>query len=366
MALRELPMVGTNRAGARSSNGRYGAAHARTRDAYKDVPILQRPPWGHDIAAYFYLGGISCGSFVLGTLAEALGGPRRQTLARTAHYVAVAAMAPCAPLLIHDLGKRSRFHHMLRIFKPSSPMNLGAWALTAHGALSTLTALRALADEVELPIPGFNAVVTALPMAVPAVAGVPPALTLGGYTGVLIGTSSIPVWYKSPLLGALFMASAMSTGAAAVTLVSALSGRSEPDEHRVLAPYNLALGVTEIALLAGYHLTTGQWARPLLRGRLGLLTAVATAGMVGGVALEAISLRSEANRSLLTRLASGMTLVGGAALRWSMVFAGHASSQDREGTVEAMERSARDPGWGGDSPTLTGERARDKGIGRNE
>jgi len=44
MALRELPVVGTNQSGTPSSNGRYGAAHARTRDAYKDVPILQRPP----------------------------------------------------------------------------------------------------------------------------------------------------------------------------------------------------------------------------------------------------------------------------------------------------------------------------------
>jgi len=366
MALRDLPVVGTNQAGAPSSNGRYGAAHARTRDAYKDVPILQRPPWGHDISAYFYLGGVSCGSFVLGTLAAALGGPRRQTLARTAHYVAVLTMLPCAPLLIHDLGKRSRFHHMLRIFKPSSPMNLGAWALTAHGALSTLTAMRALAEETELPIPGLNAVVAIIPTAVPAVAGVPPALTLGGYTGVLIGTSSIPVWYKSPLLGALFMASAMSTGSAAVTLVSALSGRAELDEHRVLTPYNLALGLTEIGVLGGYFATTGRWATPLLRGRLGLLTAVATAGTVGGVALEAISLRSEANRGLLTRLASGMTLIGGAALRWGVVFAGHTSSQDREGTIAAMERSAGDPGWKGDSPALSSERRHDTGASRNE
>ncbi len=49
-----------------------------------------------------------------------------------------------------------------------------------------------------------------------------------------------------------------------------------------------------------------------------------------------------------------------------MVFAGHASSQDREGTIAAMERSAGDPGWKGDGPALTGERRHDKGAGRNE
>ncbi len=348
MTLRELPVVETNRKEApQSSNGRYGAAHARPRDAYRDVPILQRPPWRNDISAYFFLGGVSCGSFVLGTLAETVGGPRRRTLARTAHYVAFATMLPCAPLLIDDLGKPSRFHHMLRIFKPSSPMNLGAWALTAHGGVTTLAALRALAGQRALPGPqALNTVMALLPARALAVAGIPPALTLGGYTGVLIGTSSIPVWYKSPLLGGLFMASAMNTGAAAVSLVSTLTGRAAPDEHRLFTPLTLALGATEAALLGAYLATTGPAAKPLLRGRLGLATAAAATGTLAALALDAASLLTSKNRNVLGALAASATLLGGAALRWGVVFAGHASAEDREGTVEAMKGSAQDPGWG--------------------
>ena len=143
MALRELPVV--QPVGPHSGDGHVGSAHRRPRDAYRDVPILQKPTWHHLIAAYFYSGGISAGSFVLGSLASIAGGGRLQTTARTAHYVSFATMLPCPIFLILDLGKPHLFYHMLRIFKPSSPMNLGAWALTVHGAMATVTVVRMLA-----------------------------------------------------------------------------------------------------------------------------------------------------------------------------------------------------------------------------
>src|SRR5215217_3550815 len=111
-----------------------GTAHVDPRDAYRDVPILKRPTWNHEVAAYFFFGGISAGAALIGSLAEVFGGDERTDLAHTAHYVSFATLLPCPPLLIDDLGRPERFHHMLRIFKPSSPMNLGSWALLMHGA----------------------------------------------------------------------------------------------------------------------------------------------------------------------------------------------------------------------------------------
>src|SRR5690242_18885036 len=107
-----------------------GAANLQERDAYRDVPILKQPTWNNEEAAYFFFGGISAGAAVIGSLAGVFGGEKRRHLARTAHYESLAALVPCPPLLIDDLGRPERFHHMLRIFKPSSPMNLGSWALT--------------------------------------------------------------------------------------------------------------------------------------------------------------------------------------------------------------------------------------------
>ena len=338
------PAVGSG--GAPRGHGRYGAAHARARDAYRDVPILQKPTWGPEVAAYFYLGGVSSGAYMLGALADLCGGPRRRRLARTAHYVAFAAMVPCAPLLIADLGKRSRFHHMLRIFKPSSPMNLGAWALTTHGAMSTVTVARVLAAEGKLPVLG--PLVALLPEHVLVPAGMPSALTLGGYTGVLLGTSSVPVWYKSPLLGALFTSSALSTGAAATALASLATGRDDPDERRALAPLHLTLGAAEAALLAGYTVTSGSAATALRRGKVGALVGGAAALTLVALGAEAASTRKSGSSRLLSAVASGATLLSGALLRWGVVRAGHVSASDREGTLEAMKPSDRAPGWGND------------------
>ena len=44
-------------------------------------------------------------------------------------------MLPAPVLLIGDLGRPARFLNMLRIFKPRSPMNLGAWCLAAFTAV---------------------------------------------------------------------------------------------------------------------------------------------------------------------------------------------------------------------------------------
>jgi len=369
MVMRDLPVVQTThshtridaegnaghdpryRNGSKGVNqGERGAAHVRPRDAYRDVPILVKPPWGHDISLYFFFGGVSCGAFVLGALADLVGGPRRQGLARTAHYVAFAAMAPCPALLIHDLGRRSRFHHMLRIFKPSSPMNLGAWALSAHGAFAAVTAAHALCAGVELPV--VAPVLRLVPRRVLSAAGLPAALTLGGYTGVLLGTSSVPAWMTSPLLGGVFMASSLSTGAAAVTLASELhSGGHGGGEDEGLARLDLVLSAAEVVVLAGYLATSGKAAKPLLNGVTGLLMAAATTGIVATPVLEVVVLRGKgAGKGKTAVIAAAVTLVSGLLLRYGVVFGGHMPALDREATLEATKPSRRAPGWGAHEP----------------
>src|SRR6476659_10026242 len=182
-------------------NNPLGAAHVNPRDAYRDVPILKQPTWNNEVAAYFFFGGISAGSSMVGSLAQVVGGEKYERLARTAHYISFATLLPCPPLLIDDLGMPQRFHHMMRIFKPSSPMNLGSWALFLHGAGATVTVAKMLASDHKLPV--VSELMRLLPERLLAGLGIPSSFVLAGYTGVLLGTTCIPVWQKSPLLGAL-------------------------------------------------------------------------------------------------------------------------------------------------------------------
>ncbi len=326
-----------------ASRNPLGAAHLNPADAYRDVPILKRPVWNHEVAAYFYLGGISAGAALVGSLAEVFNSERHKKLARTAHYVSFATFLPCPILLIDDLGVPTRFHHMLRIFKPASPMNLGAWAFAVHGAGATLTVGRMLAAEGKLPFIGF--LYKLLPEQLLVGLGIPSSLVLAGYTGVLLGTTSIPVWNASPLLGALFTASAFSTGIAATNLASNFRGAGE-DEQAALGKLEMASGITELALLGGYIITSGAAAKPYREGQTGALMAGAASAMVAATLLEAIGTQSKHHKRLWGALASISALAGGAFLRWAVVRAGKASASDREATLEAMKSRESVPGWG--------------------
>jgi formate-dependent nitrite reductase membrane component NrfD len=196
----------SNRQGHRR-DGPFGAAHTNPRDAYRDVPVLKEPTWHNEVAAYFFFGGVSAGSALIGSLADVAGGERHKRLARVAHYVSFATLLPCPPLLIADLGMPRRFHHMMRVFKPSSPMNLGSWALLVHGAGATVTVVKMLSEDVNLPV--LSGLMELVPERVLAGLGIPSSFVLAGYTGVLLGTTSIPVCTGASCL-ALFLCQARS------------------------------------------------------------------------------------------------------------------------------------------------------------
>jgi formate-dependent nitrite reductase membrane component NrfD len=329
----------------------FGAAHLDPRDAYRDVPILKRPTWNHEVAAYFFFGGVSAGAAMIGSIADVVGGKRHERLARVAHYVSFATLLPCPPLLIDDLGMPGRFHHMMRIVKPSSPMNVGAWALLLHGAGATVTVGRMLAEEGRLPLIGWLA--RLIPERLLAGLGLPSSFLLAGYTGVLLGTTAIPAWYKSPLLGALFMSSAFSSGVAATNLLGEITRRETEEEELELAEVGLASGLVEMALLTGYVATTGPAAKPLLSGRPGLHLAGAAACILAATALEAVSVVSGRKRRATTMISGVISLAGAALLRWAVVRTGRASAADREGTLQAMQPRKGNPGWGPPGQTRT-------------
>lgn len=325
----------------------FGAAHLNARDAYRDVPVLKQPTWNNEVAAYFFFGGVSAGALILAAVAQLMGGKKNRRLVKTAHYVAFATLLPCPPLLIDDLGLPGRFHHMLRVFKPQSPMNLGSWALTTHGAGATLNIVKMLTLDGEIlsGLPVVPGLLQLLPDTLLAIINIPGAMLLGGYTGVLLGTTSVPVWNRSQLLGGLFMSSAFGTGIAATTLASQLTGHMDEEESDKLAVLGAVAGVTEGALLAGYVATSGEGRKHLLGGVAGKMMAGAVACLMTATLIEGASVVAGKHNKVATSIASVAALAGGALLRWAVMKAGHASAADREGTLAAMSPREGSPGW---------------------
>ncbi len=300
---------------------------------YYDVPLLQKPVWRWEIASYFFLGGLSAGSYIISRLARHFISSDGGSLERTAAVIAATAVVPCAPLLIIDLGDPKRFHHMLRVVKLSSPMNLGAWALTGFSIAATCNAGAALLPGAGRQLAARTGARHYGPAAFAAdAAGIPLALVMAGYTGVLLSATSTPIWCRSMWLGPLFSTSSLSAGTSAISLVihgrRLLNGRTHRDAAAgKLKTVDAVLHMAEAATLAGYIKSAGELAKPLTQGRRKPMLAVAIGGMVAATILNEIPARGQTKNAL--KVASALCgLAGAFALRWAIVYAGHDSAAD--------------------------------------
>ena len=283
-------------------------------------PMIKPPVWTWEVPLYFWTGGIGAGaSFV--ALACDLAGDEKS--ARIARRVSLAAVAPSPVLLIMDLGRPARFLNMLRIFKPRSPMSMGAWCLVAFSTLD--------AAAVGLDLVGRHRAAKATG-AVNAVFGG----YLGSYTGVLLATTAVPLWARSRLfLGPIFVATATATGAAATRLTLVASGL--PQGH----PTRTALGRVETGAMAAELLLSeinerrlGDLAPALEHGRPGHLIRTAKALVTAG--LLSRPLRKRFGRPAHD-VASVLYLLAGLCFRYGWVEAGKLSAGDHE----AVAKTAR-------------------------
>jgi formate-dependent nitrite reductase membrane component NrfD len=312
---------------------RADATESQESQGYYGIPVIHRPHWNWLVIVYFFLGGISAASHVLAAIAHLVGGPNNRSIVRTGRYVSFLTLLPCPLLLVLDLGRPERFINMLRVVKLRSPMSLGSWGLTTFGVFTTATAVVQAAQDGLLGRSRAAKALANAPAAVPAVAGAGPAFFVGGYTGVLLGATAVPMWGKNALLlGPLFLNSAFSTALAAINLGIALQ-KETPDvaRERLEGLDRLVIG-SELALIAASKANLGELAKPISTGRTGALLTYGTgaAGLMTPLVLQTINRRLHSRK--LSALASLLVLLGGFLLRYSMIVGGRESAADPQAT----------------------------------
>jgi polysulfide reductase-like protein len=283
-------------------------------------PVINAPVWTWEVPLYFWFGGVATGSWFASVACDLAGDHRSAALARR---VALAAVAPSPALLIADLGRPGRFLNMLRIFKPRSPMNLGAWSLVGFSGLA--------ATAVGADLLGRPRVARAV-----GAANVVVGSYLGSYTGVLLATTAVPLWARSRVfLGPIFVCTAAATGAAATRLALVAAGL--PAGH----PTRRALGHIEAGAMGGELVLSlvnerrlGRAGLSLEQGTPGRLFRAGKWGVRIGLGLQLLR-RPLGPRS--HHVASCCYLGAGLAFRYAWVGAGRASAHDDE----AVARMAR-------------------------
>ena len=333
------------------ADGRHGDALAdmtqrRTEVAgtsYYERPMIKKPTWRWYIPLYFFIGGLGGGAALIGGLADLFGGPRHRATVRRARYIALVAALISPLLLLFDLGRPRRFHHMLRVFKASSPLSVGTWILLAFGLTSGFQAARQAAeDDFILKRESLlGRLARLLPGKPLSLAQALLGLGLGGYTGILLAATAIPLWATAGiLLGPLFLATAVASGAAALALLAGLrwgSSRNDSDEDEDAARTEVeALATVSTAAQLGVEIareamTPHAIGQPLRRGKWATLYRV---GAVGGGMLAPLALRLPAQvrgkpvGRAISITAASLTLVGALAERFAIVEAGKQSADD--------------------------------------
>jgi hypothetical protein len=81
---------------------------------------------------------LTTGLFLFAAVGELASPDVLGPVAKVAYPVALVFLLTDLLMLVADLGDPLRFHHMLRVFKPSSPMSLGTWSLSVYSLPLTL------------------------------------------------------------------------------------------------------------------------------------------------------------------------------------------------------------------------------------
>lgn len=281
--------------------------------SYYGRPILKEPVWNWMIAAYLFFGGLSAGSAMLAAGADLTGRPGLRKVSRIGSLASILASLY---FLIADLGRPERFHHMLRVAKPSSPMSMGTWLLTAYGPGAGLAGVAELMPR-RLARTRLGRLVRwlARPAGVWA-AGTAPGVA--SYTAVLLSQTAVPAWREAhPYLPFVFTGSAAASGAGLGMLLAPVD-ESGPARRMAV----LGAGM-EVAASRVMEQRLGLSAQAYTTGRAHRLRQLSEALTVGGAVGAVVG-----RRRAVVAVSGAALLVGSALQRFGVFEAGVESTRD--------------------------------------
>lgn len=273
--------------------------------SYYGKPILKEPAWKQpDVPLYLFLGGLAGASASIAAVARPTGHRR---LARVGTLAAAGGSMASVTALIHDLGRPARFLHMLRVFKPTSPLSVGSWILAPFSALAGAAAASQVTGR--LPRLGTLARVSA------GVLG--PAMCT--YTAVLLTDTATPSWHDGYReLPVLFAGSALTSGAGVALLAV------PPAEAAPARRLGVAGATAELVAASRLEHGLGVVSEPYRTGKAGTLLTASKALTVAGAALSVLGRRSR----IVSALAGSAYLAAGLCTRFGVYAAGVESTKD--------------------------------------
>ncbi len=290
--------------------------------------------WGIPLVIDLFTAAMGAGAFMLAVMADLSGRAKYRTTSTVGALIAPWPAIAGVALLVIDLGKPLRFWEMMLrrgpgllwlkspylMFNPTSTMSIGTWVLTIF--------IYASFGYIALTILSYFWEKLALLRKLMGLAGLPFAMAVTIYTGVLLAASPNPLW-NNAMLPVLFVVSALVTGSAAVIACMAvlrILDLIEPAEMaavpRLEKMMSVILVVNLLVALAfvGLGLGTAEM-RYAVGGGLGLLWWVGIIGLGMVVPLVA-GLKGGEKQPHVSLVLAALVLMGGLFLRYVILVVG--------------------------------------------
>lgn len=275
--------------------------------------IFHENPLGWMVAAYFFLSGLACGTFLVSVVSRLKGMGEYKRIQNVGAYLTPPVLASSLLFLLLDLGKPLRFWHLFVYFNPTSVASWGVWLANIFFVVSLIHAyFNFKADEARSKRFGLI--------------GTPLAVAISGYSGfILVQMKGYALWH-SALIPVLFSVSAIASGIALVVLVAIFL----QVEERKIKPLTKALpwviGVdlvlvfVEVLTLLNGHAEAVEVAKVLLIGAYGPLFLGLY--IILGLVLPLLIFSKKQLTSRQAAIASVLVLIGIMAMRYAIVMGG--------------------------------------------
>lgn len=174
--------------------------------------IFPQETFGALIAIYFYLTGLSAGSFVLSTLAYVFGMEKFKPIGKMGVVLAALFLIMAPLVLLAHVGQPFKAWYLFVHLNATSPITWGSFLLTLY--------------PINALIYGWfmfkgNQKMTRLFGTI----GIPLAVFVHGYTGFILALGKARALWNTALMPFLFLVSAMVSGIALMILISIVKDR---------------------------------------------------------------------------------------------------------------------------------------------
>ena len=291
--------------------------------------------WGLPVAIDLFAAGMGAAAFMVAVIADLAGSKKFTSIRLTGAIIAPWPAILGVLLLVVDLGRPLRFWEMILkrgagvgiapgleapylMFNPGSAMSWGTWILSLFVIISLIYLVISI---IAIPF-SWGEIATK----VVGIIGLPFALLVTTYTGVLISATSNALW-SNYLLPFVFVSSAIVTGIAAIVFILAILKMLKLLEEDFIPGLEKLNGTMIIVLLISLALfiILGITQPPMLAliasAKVGILFWL-FAIILGILIPLMFSFKKEGNPAATSFIISILILLGGFFLRYAILIAG--------------------------------------------